>query len=580
MKRALQSTGRILVPNDLVMNLRSISRNFRKSRQEDAHEYMVNLLESMHKCCLPSGVPSESPSAYDISLVHKIFGGRLRSQVKCMQCSYCSNTFDPFLDLSLEIMKADSLHKALNHFTAVEQLDGGEKQYQCHRCRQKVKALKQLTVHKAPYVLSIHLKRFGSRAPGQKIDKKVEFGPTLDLKPFVSNSNDGDLKYTLYGVLVHAGWSTHSGHYFCFVRTSSGMWHSLDDNRVVQVSERTVLQQKAYMLFYVRDRKIPATQQQIEREEILSSVPEKGDMRSSVKQKEAGDSALTTDRLQTLDSFGKPQVKESCMVNISKSSVTHTQSTLSSVAINKVNLEKDSEGERPSVEQPLQKTEVTVPTSEARDPEKPFIKSCKRNECVQKALGDNNNLVKVLKPKKKVRKLRVASVHLSSRFMFRASSSLYKKKKKQKTSKCQSLEVKSLFGKEHKKFSISGGVKPSTSEHLDGATGEPNTSHKKESFCENRSMNILTRGMEEFTVARWDDIETSPSEIVRPKKGQNINIGYVPNEWDEEYDRGKRKRVKNGKESFTGSNPFQEMANKKAKLRNLQLGRSGSKERL
>jgi hypothetical protein len=42
---------------------------------------MVNLLESMHKCCLPSGVPSESPGAFEKSLVHKIFGGRLRSQV-------------------------------------------------------------------------------------------------------------------------------------------------------------------------------------------------------------------------------------------------------------------------------------------------------------------------------------------------------------------------------------------------------------------------------------------------------------------------------------------------------------------
>lgn len=47
---------------------------------------------------------------------------------------------------------------------------------------------------------------------------------------------DGDLKYTLYGVLVHAGWSTHSGHYYCFVRTSSGMWYSLDDNRVIETT--------------------------------------------------------------------------------------------------------------------------------------------------------------------------------------------------------------------------------------------------------------------------------------------------------------------------------------------------------
>ncbi|XP_072978058.1 ubiquitin carboxyl-terminal hydrolase 23 [Typha angustifolia] len=251
---ALQSTGKILSPSHLVKNLRCISRNFRNFRQEDAHEYMVNLLESMHKCCLPSGVPTESPNAYEKSLIHMIFGGRLRSQVKCMQCSYCSNKFDPFLDLSLEIVKANSLRKALSHFTEVEQLDGGERQYQCQRCKQKVRALKQLTIHKAPNVLTIHLKRFDSHIPGQKIDKRVDFESTLDLKPFVSDPPEGDLKYTLYGVLVHAGWSTQSGHYYCYVRTSSGMWHSLDDNKVYQVSEKTVLAQKAYMLFYFRDR--------------------------------------------------------------------------------------------------------------------------------------------------------------------------------------------------------------------------------------------------------------------------------------------------------------------------------------
>ena len=27
---------------------------------------------------------------------------------------------------------------------------------------------------------------------------------------------EGDLKYTLYGVLVHYGWSTHSGHYYSY----------------------------------------------------------------------------------------------------------------------------------------------------------------------------------------------------------------------------------------------------------------------------------------------------------------------------------------------------------------------------
>ncbi|WCJ29906.1 Ubiquitin carboxyl-terminal hydrolase 23 [Euphorbia peplus] len=262
--RALQSTGRSLVPKDLVSNLRCISRNFRNARQEDAHEYMVNLLESMHKCCLPSGVPSESPAAYEKSLVHKIFGGRLRSQVECQQCSYRSNKFDPFLDLSLEIYKADTLPVALRNFTAAELLDGGEKEYHCQQCKKKVRAKKRLTVHKCPYVLTIHLKRFHALDPGRKVDKRVVFNSSLDMKPFVSDSYEGDLKYSLYGVLVHFGHNTHSGHYVCFVRTSSGTWYLLNDNEVRQVSEKRVLEQKAYMLFYVRDRKIVAPRKPVD----------------------------------------------------------------------------------------------------------------------------------------------------------------------------------------------------------------------------------------------------------------------------------------------------------------------------
>lgn len=48
----------------------------------------------------------------------------------------------------------------------------------------------------------------------------------------VRGLQDSDAKYSLYAVLVHAGWSTHSGHYYCFVRTAGDMWHALDDSRV------------------------------------------------------------------------------------------------------------------------------------------------------------------------------------------------------------------------------------------------------------------------------------------------------------------------------------------------------------
>ncbi|KAJ6863336.1 ubiquitin carboxyl-terminal hydrolase 23-like [Populus alba x Populus x berolinensis] len=316
--RALQSSGRSLVPKDLVSNLRCISRNFRNARQEDAHEYMVNLLESMHKCCLPSGVPSESPAAYEKSLVHKIFGGHLRSQVECQQCSYCSNKFDPFLDLSLEIAKADTLPVALRNFTAAEVLDGGEKQYQCQRCKQKVRAKKRLTVHKAPHVLTIHLKRFHAHDPGRKVDKKVIFDRSLDIKPFVSGSYEGDLKYSLYGVLVHYGHNTHSGHYVCFVRTSSNMWHLLNDNQVRQVSEKTVLEQKAYMLFYVRDRKNIVARKPVDvvKKESMKATLGNTFANLVAKQfsKEHVDSGLIGNRLESTNSSAAVNTKDASSV--------------------------------------------------------------------------------------------------------------------------------------------------------------------------------------------------------------------------------------------------------------------------
>ncbi|KAG6739853.1 hypothetical protein POTOM_057468 [Populus tomentosa] len=316
--RALQSSGRSLVPKDLVSNLRCISRNFRNARQEDAHEYMVNLLESMHKCCLPSGVPSESPAAYEKSLVHKIFGGHLRSQVECQQCSYCSNKFDPFLDLSLEIAKADTLPVALRNFTAAEVLDGGEKQYQCQRCKQKVRAKKRLTVHKAPHVLTIHLKRFHAHDPGRKVDKKVIFDRSLDIKPFVSGSYEGDLKYSLYGVLVHYGHNTHSGHYVCFVRTSSNMWHLLNDNQVRQVSEKTVLEQKAYMLFYVRDRKNVVARKPVDvvKKESMKATLGNTFANLVAKQfsKEHMDSGLIGNRLESTNSSAAVNAKDASSV--------------------------------------------------------------------------------------------------------------------------------------------------------------------------------------------------------------------------------------------------------------------------
>ncbi|XP_062078407.1 ubiquitin carboxyl-terminal hydrolase 23 [Humulus lupulus] len=747
--RALQSTGRSLAPKDLVSNLRCISRNFRNCRQEDAHEYMVNLLESMHKCCLPSGVPSESPSAYEKSLVHKIFGGSLRSQVKCLQCSFCSNKFDPFLDLSLEIVKADSLHKALLNFTAAEQLDGGERQYQCQQCKQKVRALKRLTVHKPPNVLTIHLKRFRAHDPGQKIDKKVTFGPTLDLKSFVSGSYEGDLKYTLYGVLVHYGWSTHSGHYYSYVRTSSGMWYSLDDSRVVQVSEKTVLEQKAYMLFYVRDRKnvIPRKPVDLSQKEntkanenrtkicansnqvltrpvqygsngVTSSAPvtrkdalnvgrlkisHSNETLDQPKPEPSQTTSLVKDPMEMLPLL--PENSEQCLKTDTPSEngdASKLETGTSTVATNtngfneegsltknssvsvvtSANIE-DIQNSAPTTDHNTNKTsQKDIPTLHVEEsrvaslkvpiglPDQPNcekslignITNCNGAENLLdkkagysgpdsildesvKSSGPSNVTSGSLKGeasdkshkklKKKLLRRQVPNMSFRSSMFLRASLAVRKKKKHKKSklmasdSKNRSKELitnKNCFPSDlgpstsektptsPRKKAKSGARKEAigtattkdgnscgdslkkavdgeltkrigqncsvlaTDEQLQSDSGlSLNQTSRETASCErekvqNGWMDVLTRGLSETVVARWDGIEVPPQAVDSTAAG-NVNIGYVADEWDEEYDRGKRKKVRQSQHEFGGENPFQQIASKKTNFKKAKMDR-------
>ncbi|KAL9326087.1 hypothetical protein ACSQ67_006732 [Phaseolus vulgaris] len=658
--RALQSTGRILSPEDLVGNLRCISRNFRNARQEDAHEYMVNLLECMHKCCLPSGVPSESPGAYEKSFVHKIFGGRLRSQVKCHQCSYCSNKFDPFLDLSLEIFKADSLQKALANFTAAEWLDGGEREYHCQRCKQKVRALKQLTIHKAPYVLTIHLKRFHAHDPGQKIKKKVNFGCALDLKPFVSGSYDGDVKYSLYGVLVHSGSSTHSGHYYCYVRTSNNMWYTLDDNRVSHVSEREVLNQQAYMLFYVRDRKSIVPRKPVDiakKENVKSNV--NGNKESStsshdalvhhsvileenlMQSKKHGSELPSNTQAHDLpDGLSVAKAELGCLSSLGHSgkdySLHHNLKGLAAPVGEKVYLCKEniiskedimdspslvplstnshtcelatdgkSQSMKPGTsatglvcEQTSSKVNGDLVGSQGLHPNESVNRSLNSEERDQKSVKKLKK--KFLKYQDKLDKLAFSSedckpstrgktdeyVCVSSCSESKATKAGYRSGDNVKSND-ESLTENSVEGEFRKRVDRNCAVLASMTqiESISGsgsvvnqlkARQATNIQDSRRDQMHNGLMSMLTRGLEETVVARWDDIELPSSRPLESKNDKFVSIGYVGDEWDEEYDKGKRKKIRGIKHSFGGPNLFQEIAIEKSKFKRAKLDQSCS----
>ncbi|XP_052735657.1 ubiquitin carboxyl-terminal hydrolase 23 isoform X2 [Vigna angularis] len=614
--RALQSTGRILSPEDLVGNLRCISRNFRNARQEDAHEYMVNLLECMHKCCLPSGVPSESPSAYEKSFVHKIFGGRLRSQ-------------------------------------------------------------------------------------------------------------DGDVKYSLYGVLVHTGSSTHSGHYYCYVRTSNNMWYTLDDNRVSHVSEREVLNQQAYMLFYVRDREsiVPRKPVDIAKKENVKSnvngnkesstsshvlmeypnVPAENKFCNEVEKKMSNVDSLGASSMndshvlqnrsvilvenlmqskkheseppskaQTQDSpdgLAVAKAGHGCLSSLGQSekdySLHSNQKSLSALVGEKINLcnenviskegitdspslvpsstnpqtyELASDGKSQSMKLGTSTTGlVSEQASRMVNGDRVVSQGLVLNESVNRSLNSEGLDKKpVKKLKRKFLKYQVSRMHFRPIFLYMGY--LGPRKKSHKRSKCLTLSKKSPKKDKLDKFAFSSyDSKPSTHRKTDefpcmsscseskatkaGCRPGVNVKSNDESLTENSAegefkkridqnctvlasvsqlgsgsvvselkarqaanvqdsrrdqmhnglMSMLTRGLEETVVARWDDIELPSSQPLGSKNDTFVSIGYVGDEWDEEYDKGKRKKIRGLKHSFGGPNLFQEIAIEKSKCKRAKL---------
>ncbi|KAJ3332931.1 Ubiquitin carboxyl-terminal hydrolase 36 [Blyttiomyces sp. JEL0837] len=262
-----------ICPKSLVGRLKSIAKHLKVGRQEDAHEFLRYFVDSLQQGCL-AGLGKVSNEVKESTIIQQIFGGYTRSQVKCTRCQHPSNTVERFLDISLEIKNSNTVEKAFAHFTKKELL-AKDNMYKCSRCNILVEAIKQFTIQEAPPVLVLQLKRFefGWSSHGTKVNKVVKFPQMLDITPFMSEQQERTT-YQLYGVLVHAGHSCNSGHYYSYVKAPNGLWYCMNDSDVRQVSLQSVLDQTAYILFYSSNKPTVSPQKPLKQEKPAEAKPQ------------------------------------------------------------------------------------------------------------------------------------------------------------------------------------------------------------------------------------------------------------------------------------------------------------------
>ncbi|XP_063228664.1 ubiquitin carboxyl-terminal hydrolase 36 isoform X2 [Bacillus rossius redtenbacheri] len=255
LKNSHSKSGGVMKPFWIYNKLKMICKHMTHGTQEDAHEFMRYLIESMEKAYL-SRHKSKVLDNYskETTPLNQIFGGYMRTEVECLQCHAVSTTFQHFQDLLLDVRRASTLDDALAGYFCKERLDGDDA-YRCERCLRKVAATKKFCVQKPPLVLCLQLKRFSIM--GGKINKHVSFSQHLDLTRFLcpqSASKGQPLTYRLVAMVNHMGTSINCGHYTAIAQTSSGHFYHFDDSSVRPISLAAALEANAYIIIYEMER--------------------------------------------------------------------------------------------------------------------------------------------------------------------------------------------------------------------------------------------------------------------------------------------------------------------------------------
>lgn len=211
----------VITPHELKNIVSMDNPIFRGSRQHDAHEFLVKLLDLIDteikkefKNSSQSIATTKNNNIENKRLLDVIFNNNISSTVFSNEVNDESTIDVPEKTLSLPI-KGNTLNKCLQSFQQIEIL---EDKWFSEKFNKKVNASKQLSINKFAKYLIIHLKRFNYDRRSSKNGSSVEFDEYMTLN---------DNNYELRSIVLHSG-GTDGGHYVAVVKKND-TWYMCND---------------------------------------------------------------------------------------------------------------------------------------------------------------------------------------------------------------------------------------------------------------------------------------------------------------------------------------------------------------
>ena len=251
-------------PRSIKENMGQVDRRYHTVDQQDSHEFLLCLLQSLHEgLSYPvdisiNGIPKtkvdkllvDSYKSLSVEYANKyskiceLFNGQFYTQLRCKGCKYSNATFDVFRDLSI-----DTIHDTLDENLSMFFDSSNVCEWKCSECGSG--GVRDFRLWSCPNFVMVHLKRFDN--DNRKISKAIRYPMELELTKYITSERETKERYiySLYAINCHSGSTCDSGHYFSLIKNESS-WYMMNDSDVTMLSEEPSTRSDAYILFYYR----------------------------------------------------------------------------------------------------------------------------------------------------------------------------------------------------------------------------------------------------------------------------------------------------------------------------------------